>query len=160
MSQIPVTTSEEQKQPSLIVNTTTTPPPKILTDEEIRIKSFIESLNLTFQYKWELEHHELITKGSNNNPVIPLIVISVDKMLSKEERAMIPNIFENNIRIQMEYVMTLDPNDESVQKELEEEQKQINTINGGGGGEGIEITMGDEDFEEFEEDEDDDDEDN
>ncbi|EAL67824.1 hypothetical protein DDB_G0279351 [Dictyostelium discoideum AX4] len=156
MSQIPVTTSEEQKQPSLIINTTTAPPPpKILTDEEIRIKSFIESLNLTFQYKWELEHHELITKGSNNNPVIPLIVISVDKMLSKEERAMIPNIFENNIRIQMEYVMTLDPNDESVQKELEEEQKQINTINGG---EGIEITMeGDEEFEEFEEDEDDED---
>ncbi|KAM9963359.1 hypothetical protein ACTFIW_006587 [Dictyostelium discoideum] len=157
MSQIPVTTntttSEEQKQASLIINT-----PKILTDEEIRIKSFIESLNLTFQYKWELEHHELITKGSNNNPVIPLIVISVDKMLSKEERAMIPNIFENNIRIQMEYVMTLDPNDESVQKELEEEQKQINTINGG---EGIEIIMeGDEEFEEFEEDEDDDGEDN
>ncbi|KAM9953230.1 hypothetical protein ACTFIR_008293 [Dictyostelium discoideum] len=154
MSQIPVTTntttSEEQKQASLIINT-----PKILTDEEIRIKSFIESLNLTFQYKWELEHHELITKGSNNNPVIPLIVISVDKMLSKEERAMIPNIFENNIRIQMEYVMTLDPNDESVQKELEEEQKQINTINGG---EGIEIIMeGDEEFEEFEEDEDDED---
>ncbi|KAM9982918.1 hypothetical protein ACTFIZ_007442 [Dictyostelium cf. discoideum] len=143
MSQIPVTNSEEQKQHS--------PPPKILTDEEIRIKSFIESLNLTFQYKWELEHHELITKGSNNNPVIPLIVISVDKMLSKEERSMIPNIFENNIRIQMEYVMTLDPNDESVQKELEEEQKQINTIKAG---EGIEITMGDEEFEEFEEDED------
>ncbi|KAN0032016.1 hypothetical protein ACTFIV_005889 [Dictyostelium citrinum] len=157
MSQTPVETTSEQKQPSTNVTTITTPTPKILTDEEIRIKSFIDSLHLPFPHKWELEHHELITKGSVNNPVIPLIVISVDKMLSKEERSMIPNIFENNIRIQMEYVMTLDPNDESVQKELEEEQKQIN-INGGGG-EGIEITMGDEEFEEFDE-EDDDDEDN
>ncbi|KAK5582619.1 hypothetical protein RB653_004204 [Dictyostelium firmibasis] len=139
-TQIPVTTTEQQPSPT----------PKVLTDEEIRIKAFIESLNLTFPYKWELEHHEFITKGSTNNPVIPLIVISVDRMLSKEERSMIPNTFENNIRIQMEYVMTLDPNDESVQKELQEEKKQQL-----GNGEGVEVAMGDEEFEEFEEDDED-----
>ncbi|KAN0049937.1 hypothetical protein ACTA71_003035 [Dictyostelium dimigraforme] len=158
-TQPPVTTTNQQPTSSVVNETTTTTtapqqPQKVLTNEEIKIKSFIDSLNLTFPFKWELEYHELISKGCKNNPVIPLIVISVDRMLSKEERSTIPNSFENNYRIQMEYVMKLDPNDESVQKELQEEQNLIRNAEGG------DATMGEEEFEEFEEDESDDNEEN
>ncbi|EGC38638.1 hypothetical protein DICPUDRAFT_148678 [Dictyostelium purpureum] len=118
--------------------TTTTPE---ITEDEIR--PFIDSLKLSFPYKWELEFHEFIQKGSLNNPVIPLIVISVDRMLTPEERAMIPSTYDNKVRIQMEYVMTLDPNDESVKKEMEEN----NNSNSAG-----DILMDDEEEEEEEED--------
>ncbi|KAF2074839.1 hypothetical protein CYY_003865 [Polysphondylium violaceum] len=90
-----------------------------------KIQQYLESLKFPFEYKWDLEYYEILLKGAAQNPVLPLVIIRVDKMLSTEERSLVPSHC-GDIKITMEYVMTLDPNDADVQKEMKEMQDAEN----------------------------------
>eukprot|EP01132_Coremiostelium_polycephalum_P006669 gene6669-8249_t len=112
------------------------------------IKNYIKSLELPYPNKAELEYYEKIIKSLPVNPIISLIVVSVDKMLTEQERAMIPKSYRG-IKIVVEHVLTIE--DEELQKQLQQQLQE--SLEKGGDNDGG-IIEEDEDESDNEDDED------
>ncbi|GAM20125.1 hypothetical protein SAMD00019534_033000, partial [Acytostelium subglobosum LB1] len=95
-------------------------------DQETRLKDYITSLNLPFQYRFSVEYYKLMRSSALEDAIRPLIVIGVDRTLTTEERALIPMSYDG-VRIQMEYTQVMDvPEDELKALKQQMEQPDAN----------------------------------
>ncbi|KYQ93808.1 hypothetical protein DLAC_05204 [Tieghemostelium lacteum] len=98
--------------------------------DELAIQNYFKSLQLPFNYRCEIEYNQLLSKNSIAPPkVVPYILMSFDKMLSPEERLLVPTSYQG-IRTMMEFSVTLDTNDESVKQEIEQMSQDLSSDEG------------------------------